>query len=896
MADLRVDVVGTPRQDHDPLAVLPGPGHSLLPLLPDSQHMGLIGGKSGLHGLFDLFSRNAREDRGETGVELLGELPGLVDVQEGGQEAGLLQVVHIAAEKLRVVGHHGAVVVVVAPALVHVVGKAGVEDGVHAPLQQHLHVPVHDLGRITGGVRGDGELSLLIDAPGGEAGDLHLEPQAGKEGVPQGQELIHAQGQGQSDGPPDVRPRPEARQRLPLPGVEAGELLGIGEAQALLALVAGDVLLPAAEAVNGQAAVVGTALTDSRLGGVGEAPEGLRRDEGALLQVHGVQRRAVGPHEPGDGGADDLPAQLHLKGPEDGVVVERAPLDHHMLAQFTGAPGADDLVDGVFHHADGEPGGDVLHRGPVLLGLLDRGVHKHGAPASQVHRRGGVETLSGKLRHITAHGLGEGLDERPAAGGAGLVEHNRINGSVQDLEALDVLPADVENEIHLRAEVLGGGVVGDGLHHALVHAESGADELLAVAGNGAAPDGDPAGAEAVDVFQLLPDDLHRVAPVGAVVGVEQLPILPQQGRFRSGTAAVDAQPRAAGVVRDVPAGDVAPGVAGPEGRVVLLGGEEGRKQVLPRADRRAGLDLPAEGIHGVGPPGVLAVEGRAHGHGKASVLREHRLLVRQLQRLLEPDAQALAVVEGPAQEEDLPPDAPPLGQSGDGLVDHGLVDACGHVGVVGPLIQEGLDVRLGKDAAPGGDGVEPGALEAQLVQLVGGDVQQHGHLIDKGPGAPGAGAVHALVDAAVEEDDLGVLAPQLDDGGGVRLHAPDHFAGGEDLLDEGHPGALRQSQSGGPGDGGGEGALPHHAGGLDQELQGLLPDLGEVALVFFKTNGPVLDDDDLGGGGADVDAQGQLALFGHILLRFPPTDRGRIFSTLYHKTAAGFMDILLKNC
>ena len=56
---------------------------------------------------------------------------------------------------------------------------------------------------------------------------------------------------------------------------------------------------------------------------------------------------------------------------------------------------------------------------------------------------------------------------------------------------------------------------------------------------------------------------------------------------------------------------------------------------------------------------------------------------------------------------------------------------------------------------------------AQLVQLVGGDVQKGGHLVDEGAGAPGAGSVHPLVDAAVKEDDLCILAPQLHHRGGV---------------------------------------------------------------------------------------------------------------------------------
>ena len=87
-------------------------------------------------------------------------------------------------------------------------------------------------------------------------------------------------------------------------------------------------------------------------------------------------------------GRGHVPAQLLLKGPEHRVVVEGAPLDYDVLAQVVGVGGPDDLVDGVLHNGDGQAGGDVLHAGPVLLGLLHAGVHEHGAPGAQVHRVG----------------------------------------------------------------------------------------------------------------------------------------------------------------------------------------------------------------------------------------------------------------------------------------------------------------------------------------------------------------------------------------------------------------------------------------------------------------------------------------------------------------------------
>ena len=182
------------------------------------------------------------------------------------------------------------------------------------------------------------------------------------------------------------------------------------------------------------------------------------------FQIPGGQRRAEGAHNARDGGAGDLPAQLLLKGPQHRVIVEGAALHHDVLAQVVGAGGADDLVDGVFHDGDGQAGADVLHTGAVLLCLLYAGVHEHRAPGTQIYRLLGKQTQLGKVGNVIAQRLGKRLNEGAAAGGAGLVEHDGIHRAVADLEALHVLPADVDDEIHIGVEVGGGAVMGHRLH------------------------------------------------------------------------------------------------------------------------------------------------------------------------------------------------------------------------------------------------------------------------------------------------------------------------------------------------------------------------------------------------------------------------------------------------
>ena len=747
---------------------------------------------------------------------------------------------------------------VVPGVLIGVVAKAGVEDRIHAQIHQLLHMAVHDLGRIAGRVRGNGKLAFFISTAGGQTGQHHLVAQGGEDPVPQGPQLIHAQSQGHADSSPAARSGPVAGRQLPLPDIDIGQLLrSLGHARTLLALVAGNKPLTAGEGVDGQMAVVGAAVADRCLGGVFKLFQILRRNEPAGFKAHGMQGRAVGAHEACDHRTDDLRPQLQLKGPQHRVIEEGAALHHHMAAQLLGGVGPDDLVDGVFHHADGQAGGDILHRGALLLGLLHGGVHKHRAAAAQIHRRPALQAPFGKLRYPIAHGTGKGFDKGAAAGGAGLVEQDRIDGPVFDAEALDVLAADVQNEIHVRLEIAGRRIVGNGLHHALVHAEGVLNQFFAVARAGGAADGHPMAAAVIDGLQLLAHQGHGVAFVGAVVAVQEFFIFGNQGQLGGGGAAVDAQPGPAGIGIQIPGFHRGSGMAGCEGLVVLPGGKE-RGQPLPRGfGGGTVLQGLAQGLTGIGFSALPPIDGRAHGDCIAAVFREYRRGLVQLQGLPEPLPQSLAVIQRAAQEHDLGLDFPPLGQTGDGLVDHGLIDAGRHIGLAGALVQKGLNVALGKDAAPGGDGVQPHMLQAGPVHFLHGHIQQHGHLVNERAGTAGTAAVHALVHAALEENNLGVLTAQLNHRAGVRRHAPHHFTGGIDLLDKGNSGRFRHAQAGRARDGRREASAPEQRLHPLHQLQGFGAHLGKVALIGLKKNRLSLQQHGFCRCGADVDSECQ---------------------------------------
>ena len=221
----------------------------------------------------------------------------------------------------------------------------------------------------------------------------------------------------------------------------------------------------------------------------------------------------------------------------------------------------------------------------------------------------------------------------------------------------------------------------------------------------------------------------------------------------------------------------------------------------------------------------------ADGGEAVAVLRKDGVFLVQLQRLHKPLPQSHQEVQGAAQKDDLALQLPPLGQTSDGLVNHRLEDGRRHILLPAALVQDGLDVALGKYAAAAGDGVDLFVLQRQLVQLIAGHIHQCGHLVDEGAGAASAAAVHAFFQSAAEEDDLGVLAAQLND----RIGAGDegvHCGGsGVHLLHEVDAAGLGHTQTGGAGD-----DHPHlmtQEFVLDalQNLAGLFTHLGKMPLI-----------------------------------------------------------------
>ena len=605
-------------------------------------------------------------------------------------------------------------------------------------------MPVDEFGRVTHVLRGDGLHAGFEEVVIGAARDHDAEAELGEHREPERVVLIHAEHARDADVAAERLFLGEAavsKDPLVLPVVEVGQIRLLGDAlqgRAALAAVARHVALAVGERRDGHLAVV-LAQAAGLAGRVhGEALQGLDRGQGRgplprVVHARG-QGGAIRAHEARDVGAHNLAAGEQLEGAQHRVIEEGAALDDDALAQVRGLLELDDLVEGVAHDGVGQAGADVAHVRAFLLRLLDGGVHEHRAAGAQVHGGFGFHGHAREGTHVGAHRLREGLQEGAAARGAGLVDGDGVHRVVADTQVLHVLAADVDDGGDARADKLGGAVVRHRLDLALVHGEGGLHEAFAVAGRARAADLTALGQGRAHGAHDIDGRRHGIALVGGVVREDDAVLGVDDDGLDRRRAGVDAEPAAALGLVEAGLGDDVEAVAGHELLAVLGGRKEGvhaRGLDLNGSGGEAlheGRELVAAGVDGGGTRFLglacllggllLGEEGRTDRDVELGVVGgDEGVSLRQKGLICL--AQGRQEVQGASEEHDCSADRAPARQAGDGLRGDGVEDRGGQVLVSGTLVDEGLDVGLGEDAAARGDRIELGVAGRHLTQARG---------------------------------------------------------------------------------------------------------------------------------------------------------------------------------
>ena len=204
VVDLRVDVVGSARENDATGVIVRHPLQCLLPLRPDVGLGVLLFRPRIMDSGADFLTVNAPLFLAQGSQPVGGDF--LAGKGEEGTDVADFAVCdgfHVVFQILRVGDHDGAVVMILrAGGLLMLIEYAGVEDGLDALVDEPLHMAVGELGGVALGFRGDGLHAKFIDFPAGLGGEDYPEAQFPEECRPEGVVFVHIQHSGNADDAP----------------------------------------------------------------------------------------------------------------------------------------------------------------------------------------------------------------------------------------------------------------------------------------------------------------------------------------------------------------------------------------------------------------------------------------------------------------------------------------------------------------------------------------------------------------------------------------------------------------------------------------------------------------------------------------------------------------------
>ncbi len=210
-------------------------------------------------------------------------------------------------------------------------------------------------------------------------------------------------------------------------------------------------------------------------------------------------------------------ARKQFEGAQDCVVVKCSTLHNDLLTQLMWLPDLDHLKESIFHHRIRQSGRDIANASSFFLGLLDPGVHKHGAAGSQIHGTLCCEGLCGKRFYSHIQRLSKSLQERSAARRTCFVQEHVFDDSIPDTHAFHILAAYVQHKVDTGAEEVCPFVVGDCLNLTEIHPQSSLDQPFSIAGYRCIPQYSPSWDSGIERLKGICNCLQGAAVVAAVM-------------------------------------------------------------------------------------------------------------------------------------------------------------------------------------------------------------------------------------------------------------------------------------------------------------------------------------------------------------------------------------------
>ena len=542
----------------------------------------------------------------------------------------------------------------------------------------------------------------------------------------------------------------------------------------------------------------------------------------------------------------------------------------------------------------GQPGEQLLLAVTLALKTDPVAVEKHRTAITEFRRQTGLKGDPGIVLDGDAELVRHGLQQHAVARGALIGETETLDHAVLHEQHLDVLAADVADHVdivtavfhrahHVRHRLDDVGVALHGLVQHIGRITGGAKAqhlqraaLLRDLGT--------------DARQQLPGILDRVAFGQLVYLAQHLSPFIEQHRLGTGGAAVQAD-ETPHVAARRPFGrhETRHRIAGRERGEILVISQQRAACVCPQLRVTSGADefqqalLPGIGLH---LAGLLQAEDHCAVGGVILGVVGHDDALFRVQPVIGRvtaffpglrDAPAPALLQkrqigiGAAEQQHAAAQGIAAAEHRQVLRDDGVSQGIHDLRRGHARLDQVDDIGLGEHPALRRHRVQLAGVELQRGQRV----HRHAHLeqalVDGRPGARGALVVHrgdhlacATVGVFAEQDDLGILATQLDDAVGLGVEFLHRQGDGVDLLHETRVDVRRDGRRAGAGDETAQAVMIHRGKvGLDgrQHLGDLLRLAGLVPLVALPVNGEGMgiDDHALHGGRTHINADHQFS-------------------------------------
>ena len=611
-----------------------------------------------------------------------------------------------------------------------------------------------------------------------------------------------------------------------------------------LTAVAAYKLTPAGEFVDGKTTVIGTSVAVGHGCGVFQLVDLFNGKHGGLtafcmVALLGNEGSTESPHNTGNVRTNSFTACYTLKASKYTVVVEGSTLYHNMTSQLFGIGNLDNLVKRILNNRVCKTCRNISYGCAFLLGLLYFGVHKYSTSCSKVNGVLCKQGSLGKILYGVIQRLGKGFDKGTTARGTCLVQLYAVYGLITDLDAFHILSADIYNTVNLRVKESSRIVVGNGLNFPLIQQQSSLHQRLAVTCGTGKRNVCIFRKNAVDLLDRTDGCLKRASVIIAVEGVKQGSVLTYKSSLGGGGTCINTQIAVAVILGKVTL-------------LYLIGTLTLVKCLIVflRSKKRLHtfhLEIQFDGVlqavcHICKGNGylILRIHSRTHGCKKMGILRCDSVLVIQLQGTDKGSLQLIQKVKGTAEKCNMTADRLAAGKTGNGLVYNCLENGSGKILLGGTVVDQRLDVSLGKYTAASCDGIKRLVILRIFIQSGGICLKQGSHLINERTGTACADTIHTLFNiAALEVDDLGILTAKLDGNISLGRNFLKRSGYRNYLLYKRNAKVVGEGKSAGACDYRMKGKFSKFAISFRQKLCQCFLDVGEMTLVICEKQGVV---------------------------------------------------------